>query len=78
MENSILLRTVGKNIVIQRLIKDISQKDLAKLCEKHPGMLSNIENGNSNITIHTLYDIAKALRINIHELFNKIEVSEQV
>lgn len=78
MEKSLLLKTVGKNIAIQRLMKDISQKDLAKLCEKQAGMLSNIEKGNTNLTLNTLYDIAKALDVDIQELFNKIEFAEKL
>lgn len=76
MERSTLLRTVGKNIAIQRLMKDISQKELAELCKKQAGMLSNIEKGNTNLTIHTLYDIATALNVDVKELFNTIEFVE--
>lgn len=77
MEKTKLLRTVGKNIAIQRLMKDISQKELAKRCEKRAGMLSNIEKGNTNLTIRTLHDIATGLNIDIQELFNKIEFGQK-
>lgn len=73
MEKSLLLKTVGKNIAIQRLMKDISQKDLAALCEKQAGMLSNIEKGNTNLTVNTLYDIAAALNVDTKNLLNPIE-----
>lgn len=76
MERSTLLKTIGKNIAIQRLMKDTSQKELAELCGKQAGMLSNIEKGNTNLTIHTLYDIAVALNVDIKELFNTIEFNK--
>lgn len=76
MDKSILLRTIGKNIVIQRVIKDMSQKELAELCGKPVSIISKIEKGKTNPTLSTLNEIAIALNIDIKELFKKIELVE--
>lgn len=74
MDKSTLLRTIGKNIVIQRVIKDVSQKELAEICRKPVSIISKIEKGKTNPTLSTLNAIAIALNINVKDLFKKIEV----
>lgn len=74
-DKSLLLRTIGKNIVIQRVIKDISQKDLAELCGKPVSIISKIEKGKTNPTLSTLNDIAIALKIDLKQFFIKIELN---
>lgn len=76
MDKSVLLRTIGKNIVIQRVIKDISQKNLAELCGKPVSIISKIEKGKTNPTLSTVNEIAIALNVDIKELFKKIELIE--
>lgn len=73
-DKSLLLRTIGKNIVIQRVIKDISQKELARLCGKPVSIISKIEKGKTNPTLSTLNEVAKALNVNIKTLFKRIEL----
>lgn len=73
-DKSLLLRTIGKNIVIQRVIKDISQKELARLCGKPVSIISKIEKGKTNPTLSTLNEVAKALNVDIKTLFKRIEL----
>lgn len=48
--------------------KDISQKDLAKMVGKAPNTITRICNNTSQPKLKLLYDIAKALDVDIREL----------
>lgn len=74
-DKSLLLRTIGKNIVIQRVIRDISQKELADLCGKPVSIISKIEKGKTNPTLSTLNEVAMALKVNVREFFKRIELA---
>lgn len=49
--------------------KDLSQEDLAKLCDVSRQTISAIEKGNYNPTIHLCIAICKALDKTLDELF---------
>jgi len=67
------LKLVGEQLRIIRLSKGLSQEEVAertgKLCFSK-GRVSNIEHGQSNITLSTLETLMKALDIPPEELFN--------
>lgn len=48
--------------------KEIAQKDLAKMVGKAPNTITRICNNTSQPTLRLLYDIAKALDVDIREL----------
>lgn len=48
--------------------KEIAQKDLAKMVGKAPNTITRICNNVSQPTLKLLYDIAKALDVDIREL----------
>lgn len=69
ISNSELVKLVSKNIKNIRLKNDISQETLAELAELHRNSICMIENGQSNMTLTTIENIAKALKIDAYELF---------
>lgn len=65
-----LLQYVGSQIKMFRKIKKLTIEDLAKLINKSKSTVSKYESGEITIDIITLYDIAKALNINIINLID--------
>jgi len=70
MKISQLQQKIGHNIRTIRETKNISQQDLASLCNFEKANLSRIEAGRTNPTVSTLYKISQALEITISELVN--------
>jgi len=62
-------RTVGKNIRYYRLRIHLTQLDVAARTNMDVITISRIELGKVNAKIETLYEIAKALEIDIYKLF---------
>lgn len=67
--NSLQIK-VGKRIQEIRIEKNISQQDLAARCNFEKSNMSRLEAGRANATLSTLETVAKALDVNIIELFN--------
>lgn len=65
-----LLKHVGSQIKMFRKIKKLTIDDLAKIINKSKSTVSKYESGEIAIDIITLYDIAKALNINIINLID--------
>ncbi|MBR6422604.1 helix-turn-helix transcriptional regulator [bacterium] len=61
----------GNNIREIRLLKQLSQEDLAYLCGLHRTYISDIERGNRNVSIDNIEKIAKALGIKPSILLEK-------
>ncbi|MBU2949713.1 helix-turn-helix domain-containing protein [Tamlana agarivorans] len=59
---------IGKRIKMLRENKNISQQDIAGLCNIEKSNFSRLEAGNTNPTIYTLSIIAKHLNIPLSEL----------
>ncbi|NOG29836.1 helix-turn-helix domain-containing protein [Lysinibacillus fusiformis] len=67
------LKLVGEQLRIIRLSKGLSQEEVAERTGKlgfSKGRVSNIEHGQSNITLSTLEILMKALDIPPEEIFN--------
>lgn len=62
----------GQLVRKHRKEKCISQEQLALLCNIDRSYLGRIERGEVNITIEKLYDLAKALEIDLSELLPRI------
>ena len=71
MENK-RLKTLGFNIKIARLRKNISQEQLAELVDTSRITISFIETARQNPTILKIIDIAHALDIDINELIKGV------
>lgn len=62
-------KAVGKRIKSLRKERDMSQLDLASLCDLEKTSISRIENGRANITLKTAILLSKSLEIELKELF---------
>lgn len=73
-----LKQDLGKKIQKLRKDKKITQEQLAELVGIDPKNISRIENGNNYPTAENLTSIAKALNVEIYELFvfNNLPIEE--
>lgn len=60
---------IGNRIKILRESKNMSQQDLADLCNFDKGDMSKIESGKANPTLKTFLIISQALEVNFPDLF---------
>lgn len=60
-----LLQNVGEQIRTIRKSQGESQIDLAACIESEKSVLSNIENGHSNVTLKTLAKISYSLEVDL-------------
>lgn len=63
-----LLIRIGQQIKTIREEKNITQQDLAAMCNFEKSNKSRIESGRNNLTIRTLYKIGQALSTPISTL----------
>ena len=63
------LRQMGGAIKYQRKKKQISQQQLANLCQMQKASLSRTEAGKNNITVWSLHRVARALGVDMQDLF---------
>jgi transcriptional regulator with XRE-family HTH domain len=64
---------MGARIRQQRIIKDITQDDLAKSIGKLRPVIQRIEGGGVNPTIYTLREIAGGLDITLDKLLEGVK-----
>jgi transcriptional regulator with XRE-family HTH domain len=69
MEKSEFLKNLGKRIVELRKEKKITQFDLAAGCNKNRQDLSKIERGLVNPSAFYLYQISRALNVDMADIF---------
>ena len=60
----------GKRLKELRLSKDLSQLELSINCDLEKTAISRIENARTNVTLKTVFILAKALEIEAKELFD--------
>lgn len=68
IEMSELSIAFGQLVRKYRKDKNISQEKLALLCNLDRSYMGRIERGEVNITLERLYELAKALEIDVHKL----------
>lgn len=68
IRNKELLVKFGKHLKQLRESKNLSQQELANLCDIEHSQISRIELGKINTTISTLFLIASKLNINVSDL----------
>lgn len=66
---SIVREQVGERLRELRLAYHITQEELAERAGLSYKFIGEIERGQANPTIDTMWRLAKALRVEIHELF---------
>jgi transcriptional regulator with XRE-family HTH domain len=69
MTDKEILKQIGKNIKNIRTKRGMTQLDLAAECGFEKSTLGRIEIGSTNPTVKTLFKIAKALEVNLTDLF---------
>jgi len=62
----------GKRIRELRLKRKFSQEKLSELAGLHPTYISNIENGKRNIGIEIAVKLARALNVDVGQLFKGV------
>ena len=65
-----LLTEIGNRIRLKREEKNLSQQDLAALCNFEKTNMSRLEAGRTNPTISTLFKISQALGIKLVDLLD--------
>ena len=68
-----LTTIIGKRIRTYRLQKGLSQEKLAELSDCHPTYIGQLERGEKNATIGSIWKISKALEVPLSTLFEKID-----
>lgn len=67
---------VGLRIRYYRKEKHITQERLAEICNLHPTYIGQLERGEKNATIESLYKITRGLDISMGKLLENIECLE--
>jgi transcriptional regulator with XRE-family HTH domain len=62
-------KKLGENLKKIRTGKNITQTEFAEKLGVDKSFVSNIENGKNNPTLSTITNLAKALKVQVEELF---------
>lgn len=73
ISDSEILIKFGERVRDLRKQKDISQEELAHKADLHRTYIGMIERAEKNLTLLNIERIAKALEVNISELFKDLE-----
>ncbi len=61
-------KKLGENLKKIRIMKGITQTEIAKKLDVNRSFVSNIENGKTNPTLSTITNLADALGVTVNEL----------
>lgn len=76
MENKEVLVKFGQRVRELRKEKNLSQEELSFKANLHRTYIGMIERAEKNITLVNIEKIAKALNVELKELFNGISLSK--
>lgn len=68
-----ITRELGLRIRYYRKEKHMTQEKLAEICNLHPTYIGQIERGEKNATIESIYRIAAGLSIPMSKLLENVE-----
>lgn len=71
-----LVKSIGMQIRLLRKSKNLSQEELAFRAEVHPTYIGQVERGEKNLTISSLYQITNALEVSLDDFFSVIEPNQ--
>lgn len=77
MHNPKLSILIGKRLRNIRMRRGLSQEALAHRASIHPTYIGQLERGEKNATLETINKIARALDIELIDLFNFTSTKEQ-
>lgn len=66
------LLQIGERIYHRRVVHNLVTKDIASKLSLSPEAFRNIEKGNTDISLTTLFEIARVLKINPTELIRDL------
>ena len=69
MNKKVLLKKFGDRVRELRRQRKLSQEELAELAGVHRTYIGMIERGEKNVTLWNIYKVAKALELDIIQLF---------
>ena len=72
-----ITKELGLRIRCYRKEKHLTQENLAEICGLHPTYIGQLERGEKNATIESIYRIARGLNIPFVKLFENMEYMEQ-
>lgn len=68
---------IGQRIRFYRKKKGFSQEKLAEVCNFHPTYIGQLERGEKNATIESIFRITKGLEISTSQFLENIEMAEK-
>lgn len=68
LDDQQFLKALGKRVRQQRLLRALTQRELAERCELHRTFIGSVERGERNLSILNLRLIAKMLRVSVATL----------
>ena len=69
-------KLLGKNVKYFRYKNNLTQEKLAERCDLSPRYISDIENGNGNISIDTLTKLSEILNVKTYDLLKPRNIKE--
>lgn len=66
------LQVIGKNIKRIRLLKGLSQENVASELQKSINFISLVENGKTGLSIQSIIDICKILEVDANSIFEGV------
>lgn len=66
-----LLSVLAENVRAYRDAKNLSQEDLAELCDLHRTYIGSIERCERNVTLSTLETLANAFETTVQDLLSR-------
>ena len=66
-----ILTILAENIRTHRHAQNLSQEELADLCNLHRTYIGSVERGERNVTLSTLEILANTLGVTVPELLSK-------
>lgn len=67
---------IGQRIRYYRKKNHLTQEQLAELCNFHPTYIGQLERGEKNATLESIYKVSQSLNLPLSQLFENIEQSE--
>jgi transcriptional regulator with XRE-family HTH domain len=68
-----IAKVLGERIRVLRKEKELSQDRLGELAGLHEKYVGQVERGEKNLTIDSLYRVAHALNVSLEELFRSLD-----
>ena len=70
MDRERILNSFGNKIRSLRQEAQLSQEELADICDLHRTYIGSVERGERNVTLITLFVLASALKVEPHTLID--------